>query len=96
MYYCWMPSKHSIVFVIVNYLINKLLDRKVCPCILQLLCHMYLNQASCVKWNSKNLTEFSVSNGVKQGAVMSPILSSVYIHVETLLGCRNVTVSVVM
>ena len=39
---------------------------------------MYLNQNCCVKWNSKNSTDFSVSNGVKQGAVISPILFSSY------------------
>ena len=32
----------------------------------------------CVKWNSKSSTDFCVSNGVKQGAVISPILFSSY------------------
>ena len=59
-------------------LFNILLDKKVCPGIVQLLCYMYLNQACCVKWNSKNSTDFSVSNGVKQGAVISPILFTTY------------------
>ena len=35
---------------------------------------MYLNQNCCVKWNSKSSTDFCVSNGVKQWAVISPIL----------------------
>ena len=56
---------------------NILLDKKVCPRIVQLLCYMHLNQA-CVKWNSKNSSDFSVSNGVKQGAVISPILINAY------------------
>ena len=47
-------------------LFNNLLDKKVCPRIVQLLCYMYLNQACCVKWNSKNSTDFSDSNGVEQ------------------------------
>ena len=37
------------------------------------------NQACCVKWNSKNSTDFSVSNGVKQGALITPILFTAYI-----------------
>ena len=37
---------------------------------------MYLNQACCVKWNSRNSTGFTVSNGVKQGAIISSILFS--------------------
>ena len=36
------------------------------------------NQACCVKWNSKNSTEFFVSNGVKPGKVISPILFTAY------------------
>ena len=59
-------------------LFNILLDKKVCPRIVQLLCYMYLNQAYCVKWNNKHSTNFSVSNGVKQGAVISPILFTAY------------------
>ena len=39
---------------------------------------MYLNQACCVKWNSKNSTDFTDSNGVKQDAVVSSILFSAY------------------
>ena len=42
---------------------------------------MYLNQACCVKWNSKNSSDFTVSNGVKQGAVISPILFSAYMDI---------------
>ena len=39
---------------------------------------MYLNQACSVKWNIKNLNDFSVSNRVKQGAVLSSILFTAY------------------
>ena len=59
-------------------LFNVLLDKNVCPYIARLLCYMYLNQNCCVKWNSKNSTDFRLSNGVKQGAVISPILFSSY------------------
>ena len=80
MHYFQMHVKHSIVFAIVNYLII-LLDKKVCPRIVQLLCYMYLNQACCVKRTSKNSTDFTVSSGVKQGAVISPILFSAYMDI---------------
>ena len=33
----------------------------------------------CVSWNSKKSNEFNVSNGVRQGGVLSPILFIVYI-----------------
>ena len=47
-------------------LFNVLLDKNVCPYIARLLCYMYLNQNCCVKWNSKNSTDFSVSNGLME------------------------------
>ena len=43
---------------------------------------MYLNQACCVKWNCRNSTDFTVSNGVKQGVVISPILFSAYMDIS--------------
>ena len=55
-----------------------MLNKKVCPRIVQLLCYMYLNQACCVKWNSKNSNDFSVFNGVKHSAVISLILFTAY------------------
>ena len=63
-------------------LFNVLLDKNVCPYIARLLCYMYLNQNCCVKWNSKKSTDFSVSNGVKQGAVIFPILFSSYMDAK--------------
>ena len=60
-------------------LFNILLDKIVCPSIVQLLCYMYLNQACCVKWNSKNSADFSVSNGVKHhGNYISDSIRSPY------------------
>ena len=50
--------------------------------IVQLLCYTYLNQVCCEKWNSKNSTDFSVSNRVKQGAIIFPILFTAYISLS--------------
>ena len=41
--------------------------------------YVYENQSCAVKWAGANSTEFSVSNGVRQGAVSSAILFAVYI-----------------
>ena len=41
--------------------------------------YMYTNQSLAVKWNNEKSNVFSVSNGVKQGGVTSPLLFSVYI-----------------
>ena len=49
---------------------------------------MYINQTLYVKWNSSLSDEFSVSNGVKQGGVTSPVLFCMYID-DLLLRLKN-------
>ena len=61
---------------------------------LRILLFIYRNQTCDVKWSSTYSYRFKVSNGVRQGAVSSPLLFSVYIDdLITLLrqsgfGCR--------
>ena len=55
-----------------------LLERNVNPLICRLLLNMYTNQKLRVKWANEFSSEFSVSNGVKQGGVISPLLFCVY------------------
>ncbi len=40
---------------------------------------MYTNQKPQVKWGTHTSPMFEVTNGVKQGGVMSPILYAVYV-----------------
>ena len=54
--------------------------RKVEPIFLRVLIFIYRNQQCNVKWNTSLSSHFPVSNGVRQGAVSSPILFSVYIN----------------
>ena len=64
----------------INYckLFRTLLERNVSPLICRLLLNMYTNQKLRVKWANTYSSEFSVSNGVKQGGVISPLLFCVY------------------
>ena len=52
--------------------------RGICPSIAKLMLNMYTNQKLKVRWNNSNSESFVCSNGVKQGAVLSPILFNVY------------------
>ena len=62
-----------------NVLFNKLRDRSICPRITKLLHHMYTNQSCYVKWGNEYSYSFNVSNGVKQGGVITSLLFSCYI-----------------
>ena len=65
----------------VNYikLFDKLLDRGMCPITVRLLLNMYTKQKLQVKWNNCMSTKFEVTNGVRQGGILSPLLFTVYI-----------------
>ena len=60
-------------------LFRLLIDRGVCPVYCRFLLNMYLNQKLCVRWENTHSDKFGVSNGVKQGGVISPILFCIYI-----------------
>ena len=64
----------------INYckLFRILLERNINPLICRLLLNMYTNQKLRVKWANELSVEFSVTNGVKQGGVISPLLFCVY------------------
>ena len=76
------------------FLFTDLLKRKVSPLFLRLLICIYTKQTCDVRWNHKYSHRFPISNGVRQGAVSSPLLFSLYIDklVKELrqmgIGCR--------
>ena len=60
-------------------LFQTLRGRKICPTVLRLIMHMYVNQKILIRWNQLISQTCAISNGVKQGGVLSPILYSVYV-----------------
>ena len=39
---------------------------------------MYSNQKLCIKWGTQTSSFFTISNGVCQGGILSPVLFSIY------------------
>ena len=55
-------------------LFREMIIRKIPPLVIRLIMEMYEKQSMAVRWNNEYSDSFGVSNGVKQGGVLSPIL----------------------
>ncbi len=72
----------------------KLYDKGLPPIIVRIIMQMYLNNSAQVKWDSSTSTTFNMSNGVKQGYVISPLFFILYVDelIQTLeksgYGCK--------
>ena len=60
-------------------LFEKLFQRKVLTCFVRLLKHWYKEQTMQIKWGKHFSEPFHVSNGVRQGGVLSPYLFAVFL-----------------
>ena len=65
----------------INYvkMFKLLLNKGTCPLVARFLASLYTSQLVRVKWNDYVTYPFNVSNGVKQGGVLSPILFTLYL-----------------
>ena len=53
--------------------------------------NMYINQNMQVRWNNSISKSFQISNGVKQGGVISPVFFGLYIdNLIKILKNRNI------
>ena len=74
-------------------LFQKLLDRKTPIVIVRILLFWYSKQTVYVKWGRCISDFFYISNGVRQGGILSPKLCSVYVddllinRVKSKVGC---------
>lgn len=77
-YGCLLDCTKAFDTVEHSRLFEKLLEAGVPRIIVRLLIFIYRNQTASVRWNSQTSEEFQIINGVRQGAVISPILFSFY------------------
>ena len=78
-YLCFMDASKDFDKVNHWHLFNKLLNRGVPVYVVRMLLHCHTYQDFIVRWNNTLSASFKVSNGVRQGGILSPKLFSVYI-----------------
>ena len=77
-----------------NELFTRLIERNVSPFVIIFMLFMYTNHSMHVKWKGSLSDIFSIGNGVRQGAVLSPLLFTLYIDMLFIrlqdlgLGCH--------
>ena len=79
MYGCFLDASKAFDHVDHLLLFNKLLRRNLPPAVVRVLLAWYTDQKAGVRWNGSLSNKFSISNGVRQGGVLSPILFTIYI-----------------
>ena len=66
-------------------LFNKLLGKNLPPIAIRVLMFVYQEQITWVKWGDARSSCFGVTNGTRQGSVLSPIFFAVYVDDFDLL-----------
>ena len=77
---CFLDASKAFDRINHRKLFKKLLERSVPGYIVRLLSFWYANQRMCVRWGAGLSESFTVSNGVRQGGILSPYLFNVYMN----------------
>ena len=94
MYACFIDASKAFDRVNHWFLFDKLLNRGVPIMLVRILMTWYTTQTFVVKWDNVISSTFHVSNGVRQGGVLSPILFNIFIDdlserlIESKIGCH--------
>ena len=77
-YSCFLDASKAYDRVNHWTLFKKLLKRSISVIIVRILMFWYSNQNLCIKWGTQKSSFFTISNGVRQGGILSPVLFSIY------------------
>ena len=78
-YLCYVDLSKAFDRIEHDILFRKLRERKIPLLIVRLLENWYKSQKFYIQWGSFISAPFNVTNGVRQGGIMSPVLFNVYI-----------------
>ena len=78
-YGCFLDASKALDRVNHAVLFSKLMERDFPLALNRFLVSWYRSQRMQVRWNNSLSTSFSVTNGVRQGGVLSPILFTIYL-----------------
>ena len=79
MFTCFLDASKAFDRVNHCILFTKLGNRGTPQYIIRILSFWYANQQMCIRWGGTYSTFFNVSNGVRQGSILSPYLFNIYI-----------------
>ena len=91
---CFIDASKAFDYVNHEKLFDTLCKRGVPQCLIRILSFWYAQQSMCVKWGYSISAPFHISNGMRQGSILSPFLFNVYMDDLSMLlndcrtGCR--------
>ena len=75
---CFLDTSKEFDRINHGILFQKLQKRGVCGYLLRIIIFWYETQTMCVRWGTRVSDKFKVSNGVRQGGILSPYLFNIY------------------
>ena len=91
LYICYLDASKAFDRINHRILFEKLLRRGMPKILVRILSVWYCNQQFYIRWGNTVSSAFNVSNGVRQGGILSPFLFNVYIDdLSTILNECNV------
>ena len=88
-YTCFLDAAKAFDRVSHWTLFSKLIKQNIPLVIVRIIAFWYEAQPMCIKWGKISSAYFNVSNGVRQGWVLSPKLFAIYVDALDLTMCKS-------